>query len=298
MTLALSDQLSLFAPAHSRTPAPKPVRRNTPRSSRRIVPFPAGAAVFQRIFARLGCRGRPPQFNVVFYPYASLSHTIRLRSEHGEVRLSDLMRGAPLEAVEGIAAILLSKLYRVKLPHALDAAYRRLADSAGVMRRMDRARRRRGRRRHTGPQGRAHNLTGIFERINGEYFSGGLPATELGWSAKTWKRQLGVFDSGMRHIVINRWLDKPAVPEHVVAYVVYHEMLHLERSALMPKNGAKSAENNTSGAKTNAVKNGRGLHEADDRCDLGLHTPEFRRAERRYRQFDLARAFLLRAGRW
>ena len=81
--------------------------------------------------------------------------------------------------------------------------------------------------------------------------------------------------------MINRWLDRPAVPEHVVAYVVYHEMLHLERSTIMPR----SVGNGTPAS-------------MDDRCRLGLHTPEFRRAERRYRDYGNARAFLLRAGRW
>jgi hypothetical protein len=237
------------------------------------------------MFARLGCHGRPPQFQVVFYPYASLSHTIRVRGEQAEARISDLMRGAPLEAQEAAAAILLAKVYRLRLPAELDRSYRTFADSRGLLRRLDRARRRRGRRKHTGPRGRAHDLAAIFERINIDYFSGALPTTEVGWSTHTWRRQLGVFDSGMRHIVINRWLDKPTVPEHAVAYVVYHEMLHLERSGLVPQ----CARNGAAGS------NGNGL---DDRCHLGLHTPEFRRAERRYREFAQARGFLLRAGRW
>ncbi len=250
-------------------------------SRRAAVPFPGGAAIFRRMFARLGCRGRAPQFNVTFYAYASLSHTIRLRGDEAEARLSDLLRGAPLEALEAAAAILLAKLYRLRLPGPLGESYRRFADSARIRRRLARARRRRGRRKHTGPQGHAHNLAGIFERMNAEYFSDRLPATDLGWSTETWRRQLGVFDPGMRHIVINRRLDHRRVPEHVVAYVVYHEMLHLERA---------SPERFGSAPGLPAA--------AGDACHLGLHTPEFRRAERRYRDFARARSFLLRAGLW
>ena len=40
---------------------------------------PGGAAIFQRLYTRLGCRGRPPRFEVKFYPYANLMHTIRVR---------------------------------------------------------------------------------------------------------------------------------------------------------------------------------------------------------------------------
>ena len=252
-----------------------------PKTSRRAIPFPGGAAIFRRMFTRLGCRGRAPHFEVVFYPYASLSHTIRLREETAEARLSDLMRGAPLEALEAAAAVLLSKLYRLRPPGDLNDRYRRFAESAQVSRRVERARRRRGRRRHAGPQGHAHDLENIFRRLNGEYFGNRLPTTELGWSVQPWRRQLGVFDPGMSHIVINQRLDRREVPEHVVAYVVYHEMLHLERAAPARLRAAGAAH----------------PHE-DYRCRLGLHTPEFRRAERKFREFDLARKFLLRAGLW
>jgi hypothetical protein len=233
------------------------------------------------MFTRLGCRGRTPHFEVVFYPYASLSHTIRLRDDTAQARLSDLMRGAPLEALEAAAAVLLSKLYRLRLPRELSERYRRFAASAHVSRRVDRARRRRGRRRHSGPRGHAHDLESIFQKLNGEYFAGRLPATEMGWSVHPWRRQLGVFDPGMSHIVINQRLDRHEVPEHAVAYVVYHEMLHLERAAPLHLRTPAGA-----------------LAHRDYRCRLGLHTAEFRRAERRFREFELARRFLLRAGLW
>ncbi|HTQ85267.1 MAG TPA: hypothetical protein VMI93_03570 [Candidatus Solibacter sp.] len=252
-----------------------------PKSSRRAIPFPGGAAIFRRMFARLGCRGRAPHFAVEFYPYANLSHTIRLREEAAEARLSDLMRGAPLDALEAAAAVLLSKLYRLRLPAELAERYRRYAASAHVNRRVSRMRRHRGRRRHQGPSGSAHNLEHIFCRLNAGYFEGRLPRTDVGWSTAPWRRQLGVFDPGMRHIVINRRLDRGGVPEYAVAYVVFHEMLHLERSAPLNLRTAAGA-----------------LAHRDFRCRLGLHTPEFRRAERRFKEFAAARRFLLRAGMW
>ncbi|HVN08990.1 MAG TPA: hypothetical protein VMV61_08460 [Patescibacteria group bacterium] len=255
--------------------------RRNPKKSPRAIPFPGGAAIFRRMFVRLGIRGRAPHFEVVFFPYASLSHTIRLRRDTAHARLSDLMRGAPLDALEAAAAILLSKMYRLHLPSDLAERYRRFAESGLLNARLQRARRHRGRRRHTGAQGHAHNLDQIFRRLNAEYFSSRLPTTEVGWSASPWRRQLGVFDPGMRHIVINRSLDYPQVPELVVAYVVYHEMLHLERAVPLRLRSPAAA-----------------LAHRDSRCRMGLHTPEFRRAERQFRQFAQARRYLLRAGLW
>src|SRR5260221_113088 len=64
---------------------------------------PGGAALFQRVYTRLGCEGRPPRFRVEFYPYSSLVLTIRRREEMGWVRLSGLLRRARLNR-PGVAA--------------------------------------------------------------------------------------------------------------------------------------------------------------------------------------------------
>src|SRR5260221_4841928 len=64
---------------------------------------PGGAALFQRVYTRLGCEGRPPRFRVEFYPYSSLVLTIRRREEMVWVRLSDLLRRSPPSVLEGAA---------------------------------------------------------------------------------------------------------------------------------------------------------------------------------------------------
>ena len=214
--------------------------------------------------ARLGCAGRPPHFDVEFYPYASLSHTIRLRGDSAFVRLSDLLRDAPLAVLEATAALLLSRIYRRPLPAAFAVEYRRYSDAPHTRGRMHALRRHRGRRLHTGPQGHVHHLGEMFRRVNADYFDSRLAATDIGWSARVWHRQLGVFDPGLGHIVINRRLDREEVPGLAVAYVVFHEMLHLQQAT------------------------GR------SRCGLGVHSPEFRREEKRFREYEQARRFLQR----
>src|SRR6267378_1181755 len=73
-------------------------------SRRRTSMVPGGGPLFQRMFTRLGCDGRPPRFRVEFYPYSSLVLTIRRREEVVYVRFSDLLRRAPLAVLEGAAA--------------------------------------------------------------------------------------------------------------------------------------------------------------------------------------------------
>src|SRR5216683_6967240 len=83
-------------------------------SRRRTSMVPGGGALFQRMFTRLGCDGRPPRFRVEFYPYSSLVLTIRRREEVVYVRFSDLLQRAPRAVLEGAAALLLARVFRRK----------------------------------------------------------------------------------------------------------------------------------------------------------------------------------------
>jgi hypothetical protein len=225
---------------------------------------PGGAQVFQRMFTRLGCQGRPPHFVVEFFPYANLVHTIRLREDRALVRLSDILRGAPLEVMESAAAILLGRLYRRRAPRELLSRYRNFSVARGTHRRVLAARLRRGRRNQSGAAGSVHNLAPIFSRLNRDYFGGHLRQPRLGWSARNWRAQLGCFDPGLDQIVINTRLDRAGVPAFVVEYVLYHEMLHLRHPIRVAS------------------------------CGLQAHSAPFRAEERKFRDYERARKFLQR----
>jgi len=216
------------------------------------------------MYTRLGCRGRPPHFVVEFYPYANLMHTIRLREDVAYVRLSDLLRAAPLAVLEAAAAMLLARLYRRRAPRELLEVYRHFSLARGTRRRVLRVRRARGRRLVTRPHGNFHDLARMYARLNGRYFAGGLRRPQLGWTARAWRTQLGCFDPGLDQIVINSRLDRASVPAFVVEYVLFHEMLHVKH----PMRAAS--------------------------CGLQAHSAEFRREEKRCAQYGRARRFLER----
>ncbi len=223
-----------------------------------------GARVFQRMYTRLGCQGRPPHFVVEFYPYANLAHTIRLRDDSAQVRLSDLLRGAPFPVLEAVAAILLARLYRRRPPRDVVETYRQFFLSRRTRRRMMRIRRSRGHRLKGGPRGQSHDLARLFARLNRRYFSGRLHRPQLGWSSRAWRTQLGCFDPALDQIVINVRLDRRDVPSFVVEYVLFHEMLHVKH----PMRAAS--------------------------CGLQSHSAEFRREERHFAPYERARRFLAR----
>ena len=234
---------------------------------RNPVTVPGGEALLQRMFTRIGCDGRPPHFQVEFYPYSSLVLTIRRREELVYVRFSDLLKRAPLEVLEGAAVLLLSRVYRRKAPRALVRSYLRYARSRRVRVRIDRMRGRRVRRVPAAAQGCHHDLAALFDRLNHQYFRGELQRPHVGWSMRSWRRQFGCYDPGPNQIVLNRRMDHPGIPQFVVEYVLYHEMLHLKHPT------------RRSG------------------CTLVSHSPEFREEEKRFTDFAVARKFLDRLAR-
>src|SRR2546425_8159855 len=119
-------------------------------------PVPGGAPLFQRVFTRLGCDGRPPRFRVEFYAYSSLVLTIRRREEMIYVRFSDLLRRAPRPVLEGAAALLLGRVCRPEAPRPLVEPYLEYARSDRTRARMNRM------RGGGGPPAGAQTRGGVF----------------------------------------------------------------------------------------------------------------------------------------
>ncbi|MGC1831208.1 MAG: hypothetical protein WA405_02655 [Candidatus Acidiferrales bacterium] len=225
---------------------------------------PGGERIFERIYTRLGCTGRAPHFVVEYHPYADLTHTIRLREDTARVRLSDVLRRAPRAVVEAAAAILLGRLYRRRPPAQMVETYRRFTYARTTRRQLLLMRQRRARRAELRPSGAHHDLGPLFDRLNRGYFENTLARPRLGWSARAWRTQLGCFDPALHQIVINRGLDRGDVPEYVVAYILFHEMLHQKHPMRF------------------------------ERCRRESHSAEFRREEKRFADYPRAMKFLER----
>ncbi len=235
------------------------------RSKNFIVP--GGGPLFQRMFTRLGCDGRPPRFRVEFYAYSSLVLTIRRRDEAVYVRFSDLLRRAPRAVLEGAAALLLARVYRRKAPRPLVEPYLEYARSDRTRTRMNRMRSGRVRLAATNPRGDQFDLEKLFDGLNENYFGGGLQRPHIGWSTRNWRRQFGCYDPGPNQILLNRRMDRPGVPQCAVEYVLFHEMLHVKHPT------------RRSG------------------CSLVSHSREFREEEKRFAEFARARRVLDRLAR-
>ena len=186
---------------------------------------------FLDAFRQLAPKRPVPEVDVRYYPYAGLSHTIRLRSGRVHVRVSDIFKDAPLGVHRALAFILVAKLLRRRPPEVHEKVYRGYAYAPEVLRASDLARRVRGRKQVSSAQGRFYDLQRMFARLNRRHFGGELEPPTLTWSRRRTRTILGHHDGVHDTIVISKTLDSRDVPEWFVEYILYHEMLHIKHPA-------------------------------------------------------------------
>jgi hypothetical protein len=193
-----------------------------------------------------------------------VNNTIRMREGRLLVRLSDLLEGAPENVIRAIAHILLAKMYRRPIDTEHAARYRRYVSTQHMSRKAHLVRQMRGRKRIISAQGHAYDLDSIFEDLNVLIFYGLLARPQMTWSSDRARNRLGHYDPAHNAIVVSKIFDHPRVPQYVVEYIVYHEMLHLKHPVKL-----------------------RGSR----RC---VHSGEFQAEERLFDRFEDAKEFLKR----
>ena len=112
------------------------------------------------------------------------------------------------------------------------------------------------------PQGNCYDLEKLFERINQAYFAGKMAKPRLTWNQTLTHRKLGHYEPLRDRVVMSRTLDDSHVPQIVVEFVLYHELLH-KHHGFKWVNGKRMA-----------------------------HTPEFRRSEKQFEYYQEAEQWL------
>jgi hypothetical protein len=179
------------------------------------------------------------------------------------VRLSDMFADAPREVFRSLALILFARLYGQAIDNSYHRIYRAFTLTEHMQERARLARLKRSRRiRARGARGVHFDLELLFDQVNQEYFGGALVQPRLSWSARKSRHILGRYDATHNIIFISRALDVAVLPTYVVAYVLFHEMLHLKHR----------------------------IRVHDSR--MMVHTPEFKAEERTFRQYEKVKFWL------
>ncbi|MDE3197556.1 MAG: M48 family metallopeptidase [Acidobacteriota bacterium] len=224
--------------------------------------FESPEDIFRRVHREIRPRTPVPAIQIEYQAFANANSQVRLQHSRLEVRITDLLEGAPAPVTEALAHILLSKLYRKPVARQYEHRYRLYLNRRDMRRRIHQVRQERGHKNHRGARGIVHDLEAIFEHLNREHFGGMMARPELGWSHVRSRTRLGHFDPSHNMIVISRIFDDPRAPKLALEYVMFHEMLHLHYPV------------DYSGAR---------------RC---VHTPEFKAHERQFPAYREAKALL------
>lgn len=223
--------------------------------------------IYDRVFRSIRPRTPVPEIVVRYKKYANANSRIRLENGHLLVEISDLLESAPAPIQEALARVLVAKLFgKAPDPGAL-SQYRRYLNRADIRRSLHLVKRERGRKTYGEARGAAYDLNELFAALNEQYFDGRMTPPALGWSLRESRTILGHYDPSHHVIVLSRSLDSGEVPECVVRFVMFHEMLHLR----FPTE-----------------------HRGARRC---VHTAEFKQAEKQFADYDRAKEALKRFGR-
>jgi hypothetical protein len=189
-------------------------------------PAPALVPLVERVHDRLrpGRRLEPPP-RVSFYPYAQGGSTLREREGRLHLRLTERLRGAPDLAVEGVVSILLCRSLGLAESRADPAAVRAYREHL-QQERVPGPGERRG-RKHIDPVGEHRSLLESYLRVTLDMGLALPRVPKLSWSKTVARHRFGHWDADHNAVVISQVLDDPKVPEFVLDYVLYHELLHI-----------------------------------------------------------------------
>lgn len=79
-------------------------------------------------------------------------------------------------------------------------------------------------------KGNIYDLKKIYHEINKSYFNSRLKLNITWFGRKNGKNRsqltFGLYHDPLKLVKINRLLDSPSIPEYLISFVVFHEMLH------------------------------------------------------------------------
>ncbi|MEO7673315.1 MAG: SprT-like domain-containing protein [Pyrinomonadaceae bacterium] len=219
---------------------------------------------YREAFRAMDKNRQAPEIDVRFYPYIGINHTIRVRDGKMFVRIAEICREMPPVGQQALAYILVAKLLRKRVPKNARDVYSSFIKTAEMREQATENKRSRGRKVVTTDKGQFFDLSAIFDDMNRVHFRGSIPKPVLTWSARKTFRILGHHDATHDTIVVSKSLDARDVPQYVVEYIVFHEMLHIHHPTVH--------------------HNGRRYN----------HTPAFRRDEEKFAYFEQAETWIER----
>lgn len=209
-----------------------------------------------------GCRS-VQAVRVEFKPFRATLFSFRILSGVAHVKMHSAFHDAPDDVLLQAAHLMLNKRRGARPFGARDVFDAFVRSLPGEVFNLPGARRSSQRAREE--PGAFRSLEGSFERVNAQYFGGRMTRPQLCWSPVRARRIVGTYQERSDRMVVTRRLDSPRIPEYVLDFVMYHELLHKALGVGRRQDGRRR-----------------------------MHGPEFRRLERRFQRYREAEEWLTR----
>ncbi|EMS84622.1 SprT-like domain-containing protein [Leptospira noguchii] len=163
------------------------------------------------------------KFGIKFYPYSNLGSSIRISSEKLEFKIHSSYLNSELENLEAVIDLLLFKLLKHPIPDGLEDTIRKFYKNHTDQKISSNKNRKQVQRSSS----QNKKLREILEKLNDSYLKIDLSNLEIFWGKSKSTTRLGHYDPTHTMIVINPILSIPSVPDFVLEYIVFHELLHV-----------------------------------------------------------------------
>ena len=167
----------------------------------------------------------PEPVDVVFTNNRSTMISFKRRAGRYAIRLHRLFRHADQEILESLALYLVSN----------DKVASQILDKYISLKKDEICSATRSRIKTLRTKGKYYDLSEILKRVSLTYFGGEVDVS-IGWGRRprrhkrrrgqTMSRALATYDYGDRVIRVSPVLDGKAIPEFILDWIVYHEILH------------------------------------------------------------------------
>jgi hypothetical protein len=214
-------------------------------------------------FLTVGHRFGYNQVDAEFHPFKEFKTTWQRCGTSAEFKVTDYMGSAAPEIIEEFAQCLFNRIQQRK-SEVYTEPIRNWLQSSSFIERNQPIYLRRSRNLLCTPRGVQYDLREMLESLQSQGLVNDDHSAFISWTDRPNRFRMGYCSILMKVIAISSILDSAEIPDYVAEYVLYHEMLHLEK-------GLDSMRSQ--------------------------HNAEFRRMERKYPRFREAEDWLKRIAR-
>lgn len=158
-----------------------------------------------------------------FFPYANLGSSIRISSGKLIFKIHSFYLKSEPGNLEAVVDLLLYKLLKQPIPDELESMVRNFYENHTIQKSQTNKNKKRIERSSI----QNEKLRSILEYVNESYLRIDISDLEIFWGKSKSTTRLGHYDPTHKMIVINPILSLESVPNFVLEYIVFHELLHV-----------------------------------------------------------------------